>query len=75
MAEGKLHEQAQRFFDTARTHSISDCKGKLTKFKKQLKDVVSQVDIWWLWAVESLVGYGLGKAQQDWLLYSLLPVI
>jgi hypothetical protein len=73
--EDKLYEQAQRFDEIAKTHSISDCKGKLSKFKNQIKDVASIVDIWWLWAIESLVGYGLGSAQQDWLLYSLLPVI
>jgi hypothetical protein len=73
--EDKLHEEAQHFDEIARTHSIPDSKDKLTKFKKQIEDVASIVDIWWLWAIESLVGYGLGKAQQDWLLYSLLPVI
>lgn len=73
--EDKLHEQAQRFDEIAKTSSISDSKGKLTKFKKQIEDVACTVDFWWLWAIESLVGYGLGADQQDWLLYSLLPVI
>jgi hypothetical protein len=48
---------------------------RLKKFIKQIKDMASGVDSWWLWAIESLVGYGLGSAQPDWLLYTLLPVI
>ena len=57
--ENKLHEQAQRFDEIARTYSISVSHGKLTKFKKQIKDIACTVDFWWPRAIESLVGYGL----------------
>lgn len=73
--EKALEEQASKFEEIAQTHSIPDNKGALKKFRRQIKDIASIVDAWWLWAIESLVGYTLGKEQQDWLLYTLLPVV
>ncbi len=73
--EEKLEEQAKEFERIARDHSIDDNKGSLDKFKGQIGDVASIVDVWWLWVLESLVGYGLGKEKQDWLMYTLLPVV
>jgi hypothetical protein len=58
----KLHEEAQRFDEIARTHSIPDSKGKLTKFKKQIEDVASIVDIWWLWAIYRLSRLRFGES-------------
>ncbi len=73
--ESNLEKNAQDFEEISQTHSIDDPKNKLDKFRKQIEDIASIVDVWWLWAIESLVGYGLGKERQDWLLYTLLPVI
>lgn len=73
--EKALEEQASKLAEIAQTHSISDNKEALNKFRGQIKDIASTVDAWWLWAIESLVGYALGKEQQDWLLYTLLPVV
>jgi len=70
-----LEEQASKFEEISQTHSIPDNKEASKKFRGQIKDIASTVDAWWLWAVESLVGYALGKEQQNWLLYTLLPVI
>jgi len=33
------------------------------------------VDLWWVWALESLSSYAFSESKQDWLLYTLLPVI
>jgi hypothetical protein len=70
-----LKEQSQEFKTIANNNDISDSKGRFKKYIKQIKDMASGIDSWWFWAVESLVGYGLGKEKQDWLLYTLLPVI
>jgi hypothetical protein len=60
--ENKLHDEAQHFDEIARTYSIPDNKGKLTKFKKQIEDVASIVDIWWLWAIYSLSRLWFGES-------------
>ncbi len=73
--EEQLQEQAQEFERIARDHSIDDHKGSIDKFKDQIEDLASIVDVWWLWVMESLTEYGMGKEKQDWLMYTLLPVI
>jgi hypothetical protein len=59
----------------AAVNEIEDKKGTLDKVRKQIGDLASIVDVWWLWVLESLAGYSLTKEEQDWLLYRLLPVI
>jgi len=73
--EAQLQQQMDRFQAIAQANSVDDNKGTLDKVRKQIGDLASIVDGWWLWVIESLVGYGLGKEKQDWLLYILLPVI
>jgi len=52
--EGHLEEQAQCFERIALEHSIKDNKDTLGKFSRQIEDVASIVDAWWLWTKESL---------------------
>lgn len=66
---------ASKFEEIAQIHSIPDNKEALKKFFRQIKDIASTVDAWWILAIESLVVYALGKEQQEWLLYTLLPVV
>jgi len=73
--ESYLKEQSQEFKRIANDHGISDNKESLKKYVKQIKDMVSAVDSWWLWVIESIAGYSLGKKKQDWLLYTFLPVV
>jgi hypothetical protein len=73
--QGHLEEQARRFEEIAQTYAIDDPKNVLDKFRKQIEDIASIVDVWWLWARESLIIYDLDKEKQDWLLYILLPVV
>ncbi len=72
--ENHLEEQAQHFAEIAQEQSVPDNKDTLGKFRRQIKDVASIVDAWWLWTKESLEN-GLGAELSYWLLYILLPVI
>jgi hypothetical protein len=72
---GELQQQVNQFQILAAVNEIEDKKGTLDKVRKQIGDLASIVDVWWLWVLESLAGYSLTKEEQDWLLYRLLPVI
>jgi len=72
--ENRLEEQAQRFEEIAEEQSVPDNKDVVGKFRRQLKDVASIVDAWWLWTKESLES-DLGAELRYWLLYILLPLI
>jgi len=73
--EKRLEEQAQRFEEIAQEQNVQDKKDAVGKFKRQIKDVASIVDTWWLWTKESLSGNVLSEAVREWPLYVLLPVI
>jgi len=72
--ETRLEEQTQRFEQIAQEQSVPDNKDAAGKFRRQIKDVVSIVDAWWLWTKESLES-DLGAEVRYWLLHILLPVI
>jgi hypothetical protein len=73
--EKRLEEQVQRVEQIAQEQSVPAKKDAVGKFRRQIKDVASIVDAWWLWTQESLAEFGLGPALSNWLLNSLLPVI
>jgi Family of unknown function (DUF6399) len=73
--EGRLQEQAHRFEQIAKEQALSDKKDAAGKFKRQIKDVASTVDAWWLWTHESLGELRPTPQVRNWLLSSLLPVI
>ena len=73
--EQRLEEQAQCFEEIAQEQSVQDNKDAVGKFRRQIEDVASTVDAWWLWTKESLAGLELGPGLKHWLLYTLLPVI
>jgi hypothetical protein len=72
--EKHLVEKAQKLEETAWLHDIEDRQEGVNKFRNQCKALSSGVDVWWVWALESLSIYALGKEKVDWLLYALLPV-
>jgi len=72
--ENSLEEQAQCFERIAIEQSVKDNKDASGKFRRQIEDVASIVDAWWLWTKESLTG-NIGAETRDWLLYVLLPVV
>ncbi len=47
--ENRLEEQAQCFEQIAEKQFVEDTKGAAGKFRRQIKDVASIVDAWWLW--------------------------
>jgi hypothetical protein len=73
--ENRLEERAQCFEQIAEKQSVKDTKNTADKFRRQIEDVASIVDAWWLWTKESLVEFKLGPEVRYWLLYVLLPVI
>ncbi len=73
--EKTLREQSLEFKKIAENHVIADSKDSLGKFIRQIKDVASIVDVWRVWAEESLAIYELEPELRNWLLSSLLPVI
>ena len=54
---------------------MQDEKDTVGKFRRQIKDVASTVDAWWLWTKESLAEFELGTEVRHWLSYALLPVV
>ncbi len=44
------------------------------KFTRQIKDIASNVGVWWVWVKENLNQYNLNQATQEWVKYLLLPV-
>ncbi len=72
--ESDLAEKAQKLEEIAWLHDIEDRQEGVNKFRNQFKDLSSGVDVWWVWAVESLTTYILEKDKVNWLLYVLLPV-
>jgi hypothetical protein len=74
--EKTLFEKAEELEKIAEMHAITDPKCALDKFRRQTKDISSVVDVWWIWAMESLTTYDDIDAElRDWLLYTLLPVL
>jgi hypothetical protein len=73
--ESQLEEQAQRFEQIAEEQSVQDNKDAVGKFRRQIKDVASNVDAWWLWTKESIFKDRIEEEVRNWLLFILLPVI
>ena len=72
--EKRLEEQAERFEQIAEEQSVKDNKDAAGKFRRQIEDVASIVDAWWLWTKESLKD-NIGADLKHWLLSVLLPAI
>ncbi len=73
--ETHLAEVVDCFEIIAEQQSIKDPKDVTGKFRRQIKDISSIVDTWWLWTRESLFEYELNDETKDWLLYTQLPTI
>ena len=73
--EALLKEHTEEFKKIADDYDINDSKNRCNKYTKQIIDMASGIDSWWLWVIESITGYELEKKKKDWLLYTLLPVI
>jgi len=74
-AQERLQELNGQLSQLAQTHEIPDSKGISKKFSHQISDLCSILDVWWLWAKESLGGKGLDEKTLEGLLYGMLPVV
>jgi len=61
--------------DLTREYAISDSKHRLDNVEKQLAEIATVVDVWWIWAEESLRGYALPQELETWLREFVLPNI
>jgi tetratricopeptide (TPR) repeat protein len=59
----------------AEEYEIKDNKKGLDKVKKQIQDIASLIDLWWVWVRESITHFDLNPEKADWLLHYFLPVI
>ncbi len=70
-----LEKRAQAFEKIAQSQTIADSKQTLAKFRNQLDDLAANVEAWWLWVMEILIGLSVDEATQDWLIHALLPTV
>ena len=70
----RLQACTDEFTEIATSVSISDSRDSLGKFTRQIKDIASNVGLWWVWVKENLNQYNLNQATQEWVKYLLLPV-
>ena len=70
-----LEQRAQAFEKIALSQTIADPKSKMNKFRNQFIDLAANVEAWWLWVMEILVGLSVDEATQYWLIHSLLPTV
>ena len=58
-----------------RKHEISSKIDHLNKFQKQIHEMASLMDTWWLWVNESLNDDQLDEGLKNWLIQYLLPTL
>ncbi|CAK0749258.1 hypothetical protein CCP4SC76_2010014 [Gammaproteobacteria bacterium] len=56
-------------------YAIPDKSGKLGKFTRQIGDLVSGIDAWWLWVAIAIKSLKLTAEQTDWVRDYLLPKV
>lgn len=71
----RLEKRAQAFEKIAQSQAIADSKLTMNKFRNQFNDLASNVESWWLWVMEILVGLSVDEATQYWLIHTLLPTV
>lgn len=59
----------------AEEYEIKDNKKGLDKVEKQIGEIATLIDLWWIWVRESIVHFDLNPEKAGWLLYNFLPVI
>jgi Family of unknown function (DUF6399) len=70
-----LEQRAQAFEKIALSQTIADLKSTMNKFRNQFNDLAANVEAWWLWVMEILVGLSVDEATQYWLIHTLLPTV
>lgn len=72
---GGLEKRAQAFEKIAQSQTIPDSKQTMNKFRNQFIDLAANVESWWLWVTEILLGLSVDEATQYWLIHTLLPTV
>jgi hypothetical protein len=75
----KLNDQVPAFSALGEEYGISDKQGRLEKFSRQIANLSSCIDAWWLWVEESVKtldpSLGPGTEKYGWVMDSLLPKV
>ena len=70
-----LNQLVEEIRELQKEHEINDPKERIEKFCKQIEDIASVIDAWWLWVEESLDSDKVTEEIQEWLLTYLLPTV
>jgi hypothetical protein len=75
----ELNDQARTLSALGEEYGIADNQRRLEKFTRQIDDLSSCVDAWWLWVEESIKKFdpclNFGMEQYSWVTDSLLPKV
>lgn len=70
-----LHVEVNALGALAQTLKISDTHDAVGKFKRQINDLGSHVEVWWLWVNSLLTDADTDQSIQHWVKHQLMPVI
>lgn len=70
-----LQQESAAIEALAEARQISDRKGYLKKFRKQIEDVSRHVGVWWLWIHTLLADCAPEPELRDWVADRMMPVI
>lgn len=70
-----LQQESEAIAALAEARRISDRKGYLKKFRKQMEDVSRHVSVWWLWIHTLLADCAPEPEIRDWVANPMMPVI
>ena len=70
-----LYEIEQKAQNLKEKHNISNKKDHLKKFKKQIEEMASLIDTWWLWVDEYLLDEATDENLNVWIKQYLLPFL
>ena len=70
-----LHAEVDGLEGLTTRLAIPDTHGALGKFRRQIDDLGSHVDVWWHWVSHLLADTGADPPLQDWVKYQLLPTV
>ena len=73
--EQDLNTHATALAGVGEEYEIKDNSGRLGKFRRQIKDLVSTVDAWWLWVEVAVETLKVPTEQKDWVTECLLPKV
>jgi hypothetical protein len=73
--EAALHHALAELNSLHARHTARDNSKAVAKFTRQIPDLATLVDAWWLWVEQSLPPGSVGTELRVWLLERLLPTV